>query len=295
VDQGAWKFVGHTVRAHELDLIQSIVNDFAGLSREELGGTVCELLGWTRATGRVKARECRDLLERLEAAGMIRLPPKRRGRPAGSRTAVPVTARGDIPPAFRGTVHDLAPIVIERVTTADERLLFRELVGRHHYLGHAVPYGAHLRYVVYATRPERQVVACVQFSSAAWRMAPRDAWIGWDDATRIRHLPQILNNSRFLVLPWIFAHNLASTILARVARQVAADWTVAYGVRPVLLETLVDPRRFDGASYRAANWIVGGTTTGRGRNDRDRRVVRVPKRVLIYPLVPDAAARLRGR
>ena len=293
--EDAWNFVGHAVRADELDLIRSIVHEYGGLSRMELAATVCELLGWTRATGRLKARECRDLLERLEAAEAIRLPAKRVGRPRGAQTAVPITARGDVAAMIRGTVHDLAPIVIERVTTREARLLFRELIGRHHYLGHATPYGAHLRYVIYATRPQRQVVACLQFSSAAWRLTPRDAWIGWDEATRVRHLPQVLNNSRFLVLPWIAAYNLASTILSRVARQVVPDWATTYGVTPLLLETLVDPRRFDGASYRAANWIVVGTTTGRGRNDRHRRVVRVPKRVLIYPLVPDAAERLRGR
>ncbi len=290
----AWNFVGHQVDPQELDVIRSVVGECAGLSRDELAATVCELLGWTRATGRLKGRECRDLLERLQAAGVVTLPAKRLGRPVGAHTTVPVTTRGEVQDVVTGTVHDVAPIVIERVTTADDRLLFRELVGRHHYLGHTVPYGAHLRYVIYATRPQRQVVACVQFSSPAWRMAPRDAWIGWDDATRIRHLPLVVNNSRFLVLPWVSVKNLASTILARVARQLVADWTVAYGVRPVLLETLVDPRRFDGASYRAANWIVVGTTTGRGRNDRHRHVVRAPKRVLIYPLVPDAAERLRG-
>jgi len=294
VGEDTWNFVGHTVRPDELDLIRSIVDEFSGLSRVELASTVCELLGWTRATGRLKARECRDLLERLEAAGEISLPAKRMGRPRGAHTTVPAPASGAVAPLIRGTVHDLAPLVIERVTTPEARLLFRELVGRHHYLGYATPYGAHLRYLIYATRPERQVVACMQFSSAAWRMAPRDAWIGWDEATRVRHLPQVVNNSRFLVVPWIAAYNLASTILARVARQVVPDWARMYGVTPVLLETLVDPRRFDGASYRAANWIVVGTTTGRGRNDRHKRAVRIPKRVLIYPLVPDAAQRLQG-
>jgi hypothetical protein len=294
VAEDTWNFVGHSVRADELDLIRSIVDEFAGLSRVELACTVCELLGWTRVTGRLKARECRDMLERLEAAGLVTLPAKRLGRPVRARTTVPMTARGDVQVAVTGTVHDVAPLAIEHVTTADDRRLFRELVGRHHYLGHAVPYGAHLRYVIYATRPQRQVVACVQFSSPAWRMAPRDAWIGWDEATRIRQLPLVVNNSRFLVLPWVSVKNLASTILSRVARRLVAEWRTAYGVTPVLLETLVDPRRFDGASYRAANWIVVGTTTGRGRNDRHRHVVRAPKRVLIYPLVPDAAERLRG-
>jgi hypothetical protein len=261
-----------------------------------LAATVCELLGWSRATGRLKGRECRAFLERLAAAGVVTLPAKRIGRPVGARTAVPVTVRGEVQPPVTGTVGDVAPLRIVRVITPDERLLFRELVGRHHYLGHAVPFGAHLRYLVYASQPEQQVVACAQFSSAAWRMASRDAWIGWDDARRARQLPRVVNNSRFLILPWVRVKNLASAILSQLARRIGADWRAAYGVTPVLLETLIDPARFDGASYRAANWIVVGTTTGRGRNDRTpRRTARVPKRVLIYPLVGDAAQQLRGQ
>ena len=292
---GTWDFVGRPVRQDDLDLIRSVLGDFAGLSREELAATVCEWLSWTRATGRVKARECRAWLERLDTAGLITLPPKRIGRPVGSRTEVPVTARGEAQAGVTGTVRDVAPIAIERVTTADQRRLFRELVGRYHYLGHAVPFGAHLRYLVYASRPARQVVGCVQFSSAAWRMAARDRWIGWEDRTRARQLPRVVNNSRLLILPWVRVKNLASTILSRTARALSADWRQAYGVTPVLLETLVDPARFDGASYRAANWIVVGTTSGRGRDDRDRRAVRVPKRVLLYPLVREAAQQLRGQ
>ncbi|MGH6692915.1 MAG: Druantia anti-phage system protein DruA, partial [Gammaproteobacteria bacterium] len=194
-----------------------------------------------------------------------------------------------------GTVGGLGPLRIVRVTIPDDRVLFRELVGRHHYLGHAVPFGAYLRYLVWASRPQAQVVACAQFSSAAWRMASRDAWIGWDDATRARQLPRVVNNSRFLILPWVRVQNLASTILSQLARRIGTDWRAAYGVTPVLLETLIDPARFDGASYRAANWIVVGTTTGRGRNDRaPRDRVRVPKRVLIYPLGGAATQQLRG-
>ena len=291
----AWNFVGHSVGPDEIDLIKTVVTDYPELSREELGLTACELLGWQRPTGRLKGRECREFLERLEAAGLITLPAKRVGRPAGSRTAVPRTELGDQHPLVTGTVRDLVPLRLVRVTTAEERLLFRELVGRHHYLGHAVPYGAHLRYVVWGAQPQPQVVACAQFSSAAWRMASRDLWIGWDDATRARQLPRVINNSRLLILPWVRVKNLASTILAHLARRVAADWQAAYGVTPLLLETLIDPVRFDGASYRAANWIVVGTTTGRGRNDRaGRRTPRVPKQVLIYPLVRDAGERLRA-
>lgn len=291
----AWNFVGHQVTGDEVQLIRSVVSQCGGLSREELALTVCELLGWSRVSGRLKARECRAFLEQLEAGGLVRLPVKRSGRPVGACTAVPVTSRGDVQVPVTGTVGEITPLEVMRVTTGEERLLFRELVGRHHYLGHAVPFGAHLRYLVYASRPRRQVVACAQFSSAAWRMACRDAWIGWDSAARIRQLPWVVNNSRFLILPWVRVKNLASTVLAQLARRIGAEWRAAYGVTPVLLETLVDPARFDGACYRAANWIVIGTTTGRGRNDRVRgRRPRVPKRVLVYPLVRDAVQQLRG-
>jgi hypothetical protein len=295
VGDATWTCVGHHVGPAELDLIRSMVRDFAGLSREELAATVCELLGWTRPTGRLKRRECREFLERLETAGVLTLPAKRIGRPVGTRTTVPVTERGDDQAVVAGTVRDVAPLEIAPVTTADDRRVFRELVGRHHYLGHAVPFGAHLRYLVSASQPWPQVVACAQFSSAAWRMACRDVWIGWDDATRRRHLPLVLTNSRFLILPWVRVKNLASTILARLAQRIGADWQAAYGVRPVLLETLIDPARFDGACYRAANWIVVGMTTGRGRNDRRRRAPRAPKRVLLYPLARHAVQQLRGR
>ena len=291
---GVWRFVGHDVSSEDLGLVRTVIGDYATLSREELAATICELLGWTRPTGRLKARECREWLERLAAAGVIVLPPKRVGRPAGTATRVPVTACGEAQPMMTGTVRDVAPIRIERVTAPPQRQLFRELVGRYHYLGHTVPFGAHLRYLVVASQPQRQVVGCVQFSSPAWRMAARDAWIGWDDATRIRQLSHVVNNSRLLILPWVRVKNLASTILARSARALIADWRAAYGVTPLLVETLVDPRWFDGASYRAANWIVVGTTTGRGRGDGRHRAVRAPKRVLLYPLVRDAAAQLRG-
>jgi len=142
VGEDAWNFVGHHVGPDELDLIKTILGQYAGLSREELAATVCELLGWTRATGRLKTRECREFLERLAAAGVVTLPLKRIGRPVGARTTVPVTVRGDIHAAVTGTARDVAPLRIVRLTTADDRFLFRELVGRHHYLGHAVPVGA---------------------------------------------------------------------------------------------------------------------------------------------------------
>jgi len=164
-------------------------------------------------------------------------------------------------------VGELAPVVLEPVGREDERLLFRELVGRYHYRGHTVPFGAHLRYLVYVSRPERQVVGCLQFSSPAWRMAERDRWIGWNETARKRNLQQIVNNSRFLIVPWVGVRNLASSILSVAMRRIGSDWRERYGTGLLLAETLVDGERFRGTCYRAANWIALGKTTGRGRMD----------------------------
>ena len=169
-------------------------------------------------------------------------------------------------------------------------------MGRYHYLGHTVPFGAHLRYLVFASRPVRAVVGCLQFSSPAWRMAARDRWIGWDDATRARNLQRVVNNSRFLLLPWVAVRNLASAVLARGLGQLVADWPQHYHIEPWLVETLVDPRRYHGGSYRAANWVALGATSGRGRMDRHgRRAGEAPKTVLVYPVVRNAKRRLRER
>ena len=278
----------------EVTLIREIVRDCAGLSRMELARTVCELLRWRRPNGRLKARECREFLERLDAGGALVLPDKRQGRATGSVTRVPRTAAGEPGRPLLGSVRDVDPLQVELVREPAQRLLFRELVGRYHYLGHTVPFGAHLRYLVFASRPARAVVGCLQFPSPAWRMAARDRWVGWDDATRARNLQRVVNNSRFLLLPWVAVRNLASAVLARGLGQLVVDWPRHYKLEPWLVETLVDPRRHHGGSYRAANWVALGATSGRGRMDRyGRRAGEAPKTVLVYPVVRDAQRRLR--
>jgi hypothetical protein len=288
------RFSGRQFIPEELTLIREVVESCSGLSRKELAQTLCELLGWVRPSGALKGRECREFLERLEAAGVLALPEKQPGRPVGSRTRVPVTERGDYGPELVGEVSEFAPIQIEPVETQDQRLLFRELVGRHHYLGHAVPFGAQRRYLLWASRPQRAVVGCVQFSSPAWRMAARDAWIGWDDATRARNLQRVVANSRFLLLPWVRVQNLASVALSLAVRQLVVDWPRRYGVEVLLVETLVDIARYSGHCYRAANWICLGRTAGRGRMDRKHhRHGAANKTVWVYPLTKDAPRRLR--
>jgi hypothetical protein len=188
-------------------------------------------------------------------------------------------------------VEEFTPLDVERVENQQQRQLFGELLSRYHYLGYAMPYGARLQYLVYVSRPRREVVGCVQFSSPAWRMKVRDQWIGWDDASRKLRLQHIVNNSRLLVIARI--RNLASMALSGALRRLRADWRRQYGVDPWLVETLVDRQRFHGGCYRAANFIVLGETSGRGRMDRShQRHGAQVKTVLVYPLVKNARRRL---
>lgn len=291
---GRWSAYGRRFSSAEQVVIRDVVARCSGLSRRELGHTIAELLGWRRPTGALKAQECRELLEQLEHAGELELPAKRAGRPVGSSPTVPRTDFGEPGPALTCGVEDLAPILLEPVSSPEQHRWFRELVGRHHYLGYRVPFGAHVKYLAWASPPHRAVLGCVQFSSAAWRMAARDRWIGWDDVARLARLPHVVANSRFLILPWLRVSNLASHVLALSARRLALDWTQRHGVEPWLLETLVDPARFHGGCYRAANWLALGTTTGRGRMDRAHaRHGVAPKTILVHPLVRDARQRLR--
>jgi Domain of unknown function (DUF4338) len=294
-DNGGFGCSGRRFTAPEIELIREMVATCRGLSRKELANTVSELLGWTRANGSLKEAECLMLLARLEAAGLVTLPVKQQTRPIGSVTSIPHTAAGEPGRALQGRVETFAPVLVERVTDAGARQRFRELVGRYHALGYKVPFGGHLQYLVSVARPVPTVVGGLQFSSAAWRIEARDRWIGWDDATRARHLHRVVNNSRLLLLPWVHIQNLVSAMLARALRLLTGDWQAQYGVRPLLVETFVDSAQYTGGCYRAANWLEVGETSGRGRDDRQhRRHGAQPKRVFVYPLRGNALARLRG-
>jgi len=286
------RFSGRKFTAKEVSLIQEIVETCTGISRAELAQTICELLDWRRTGGGLKARECRDLLERLESQGALVLPAKKSPGANQSRKSIAPAGDGEVHSELTGSVEEFTPIDVELVQSRQQRQLFKELVSRYHYLGYAMPYGARLQYLVYVNRPRREVVGCVQFSSPAWRMKVRDQWIGWDDATREARLQHVVNNSRLLILARI--NNLVSMLLACTLRRLRTDWYRQYGLEPWLLETLVDQERFYGGCYRAANWIVLGQTTGRGRMDRaNERHGASVKTVLVYPLVKNALRRLR--
>jgi hypothetical protein len=276
-------FCGRALTAGELGLVRRIVADFPRLSQAELAHTLCELLEWRRPNGKLKSPECVEWLQKLRDRNALpRLPELRLTKPRGAHR-FHADPQADPQPPLRGRLADYQPLQFQLIEDLAGRRLFQQYIQRYHPLGYRVPYGAKLRYLVRGQAPPQPVLACLLFTSAAWKMAPRDAWIGWSDAARRANLPRLVNNGRFLILPWVEVPHLASHILALAARQLPTDWLAAYRVRPLLLETLVD-RPYTGTCYRAANWIVVGQTQGRGRMDRTHRAQGSSKDILLYPL-----------
>jgi hypothetical protein len=287
----AFTFCGRTFRPDELELMRQTALEFSALGVTEIARTVCELLEWKRRSGRLKNHECRQLLERLQAEGFLKLPDVRKLGGRGARRIEVSRVCGE-PAPVACAVSECEPLKLVLVEGQTESRRWREQMERYHYLGCRVPFGANLRYWV---RNQDRELACLLWTSPAWRMQARDAWIGWDDEQRRRNLQRIVNNGRFLILPWVRVQGLASKILALGARHMPRDWESHYGHRPLLLETLVDASRFRGTCYRAANWLHVGQTVGRGRMDQEHQAHgQAVKNIYLYPLVRDARQRLRG-
>jgi Domain of unknown function (DUF4338) len=284
-------FCGRTFRVGEVELMRQIALEFSALGVTEIARTVCELLEWKRPGGGLKNHECRQLLERLQVEGLLKLPDLRKLGGRGPRRA-DISRPCFEPAAVACAASECEPLELALVESKAESARWREQVERYHYLGCPVPFGASLRY--WARHRDREL-GCLLWTSPAWKMQARDTWIGWSDPQRQRNLQSIVNNGRFLILPWVRVKGLASKILALSARQMPQDWQDRYGRRPVLLETLVDAARFRGTCYRAANWIHVGQTAGRGRMDRKHEAHgRVVKDIYVYPLARDVRQLLCG-
>lgn len=272
-------YCGRNFSSEELALMQQAARDCAGLGITEMARTICEWLDWKRPNGQLKNHECRLLLERLGRDGFLTLPPL---RPTGRRGPRRVSVDLETPPSIHATVAELEPLRVTLVDASGSQL-WRQLIERFHYLGWRVPFGAHLRYFVESG--DGQILACLLWTSPAWKIAARDQWIGWNLQQRTRNLQYIVNNGRFLILPSVHVKGLASTILARSVRQLPHDWRQHYGYTPLLLETLVDAERFRGTCYRAANWICLGQTAGGNRKDRLRESnSKTAKLIFVFPL-----------
>jgi hypothetical protein len=248
---------------------------------------VCEVFDWCKADGSLKDMSCRVALLRMHREGLIELPaPRHPVNPC--RSFDQRTAQAHPGALLEAAVHELGELRLERVERAASAL-WNEYIERYHYLGYKPLAGAQLRY--FAHTPQR-LVGLLGFGAAAWMSGPRDAWIGWSGEQRRRNLGAVVNNARFLVLPWIRVKGLASKLLAVASRVLAQDWEGRYGYRPVLLETFVEAQRFTGTCYRAGNWTCVGETQGRGKLG-DHRLAQVPiKTVWVYPLAKDFRAQL---
>lgn len=275
------KYRGRVIRDGDVAFIQDLIHRHRGASRRGLSKELCAAWGWVQPNGTPCDGVARGLLLALERAGRIELPARRRvprnpllERSKPSRISIDQTP-------LRATLAQLRPLEFVQVRRTAEEALFNGLIEEHHYLGYTQPVGAHLKYVVYAAgRP----VACCSFSSAPRHLGPRDRFIGWSAEARRRNLRFVAYNPRFLILPWVEVRHLASHLLARLARVVVEDWRRIYGHPLYFLETFVDPERYRGTCYLAANWVVLGRTTGRGKDAPTKRPTRSIKQVLGYPL-----------
>jgi len=264
----------------DLAQVREAIDEAQPRQRTEIARRVCQALDWKNALGQPKLMSCRVALLRLHRAGHIELPPPRNGNGNGQGLSV---QRVTWPPQdpVTGSVKDLPGLVLDAVQGKEDSALWNGLVDRHHYLGYTPLPGAQLRYLI---RWEGGVLGALGFGAAAWKVAARDQWVGWTAVEREAHLCRVINNARFLILPWVKVRNLASRVLSLAARRVVGDFEAHYGIRPVLLETFVEQQRFRGTCYRAANWTRVGETTGRGKCDRRHRADLPVKDIYLYPL-----------
>lgn len=255
-----------------------------GLSRQ-----LCEHWNWRNEAGRLKDMACRSLLLKLEAHGLLRLPPRRTASVNARRNRqLPEVSCPDRP--VECSLAQLGRVQVKLVASPSEGALFRFLLGRHHYLGYGNTVGQNLKYLLHAS--DGRPLGALLFGAAAWTCAARDSWIGWSDSQRQERLARIANNARFLILPWVRVRCLGSHALGLAAARVSQDWQVKYGHGIEVLETFVDVERFRGTCYRAAGWQHVGQTTGRTRNDRQRTQRGLPKKVFVKALGTDGKERL---
>jgi hypothetical protein len=274
------KLCGRPLSAADVETIHREIRLADPPIRSEIARRVCRALKWTNALGQPKLMSARVGLLRLHRAGIIELPAPTGGNGNGQ----PLKHEPKQWPPERplsGSVGTLSGLRLSPVTDKGASRLWNGLIDRYHYLGYTPLPGAQLRYLI---ESDQGLLGALGFGAAAWKVASRDQWIGWDRAGREAHLGRVLNNARFLLLPWVQVRNLASKILALSAKQVPEDFAIRYGVRPVLLETFVEIPRFTGTCYRAANWRYLGDTQGRGKCDVTHQGPLSRKAVYVYPL-----------
>jgi Domain of unknown function (DUF4338) len=279
----SWQYRGREVGGSEVAYLRQLIQEHPELSRYALSRKVCEAWQWIQPNGSLCDMVCRGLLLLLHRAGAIQLPAPRRGshnRPEGHPR--PETVVPDNRPV-RGPLAELGALEFQQVRRTEQEPLFNSLIEQYHYLGYQQPVGEHLKYLVSS---RGQVIACLAWCSAPRHLAGRDRFIGWSAEARKRNLHLLAYNTRFLILPWIQVQHLASHILGRMAKILPQDWQQIYAHPVYWLETFIDPARFKGTCYRAANWLHLGSTTGRGHNAPTKKRTQPVRELFGYPLTP---------
>jgi hypothetical protein len=287
--QGTLSYRHRVITDDDVVFIRRLIAEHPGASRRVLSRKLCEAWNWVQANGSPRDMVCRGLMLMLHREGLIELPPVRfvPRNPLAQRSQAALVTVDEAPLLM--SLAELGEIELRQVRRTPEEGLFNSLVQQHHYLGYAQPVGEHLKYLVYARgRP----IACVAWSSVPRHLGSRDRHIGWSARARLANIGLLAYNTRFLILPWVKVAHLASHLLGRVARRLSGDWQHLYGHPILFLETFVDPQRFRGTCYRAANWVHMGVTTGRGKDAPSHQANRSIKNVLGLPLVKDFRQRL---
>ncbi len=277
------KYRGRVVTAEDILYIRELIAAHPRASRRRLSEKLCEAWQWKQANGALRDMVCRGLLLMLDRAGEIELPAVKfvPHNPFVER-ARPEPRPVDATPIL-GPLAELRPVEIEQVRRTDHDRLFNSLMEQHHYLAYEQPVGEHLKFLVWA---QGRPIACMAWSSAPSHLGSRDRYIGWSAEARRRNIRFLAYNTRYLILPWVHVPHLASHILGRMASQLSPEWERMYDHPVYFAETFIDPTRFRGTCYRAANWKFLGLTTGRGKNDHTYKPNRPIKEVLGLPLTP---------
>ena len=324
------EYSGRTFSPEEITLIQWTVKRYPRLSRNEMAKTICEFLEWKQPSGKSKTTQCVSLLVEMEKTGLVDLPPvqthSRRKKPDPSRKEETVTKKeasngllSEEEATITGAekkaaqengkphqetagptqkqeevmdeVRHCGKIELKIPESSADKNRWRTCMQRYHMLGHSEGYGARLKYFI---QTEGKDIGCLQFTASAWALSARDKWIGWTEKDKKARLHLVINNSRFLVLPWVHVNNLGSRVLSLAAQQIQKDWLRVYYYVPVMLESFVDTAYYQGTSYKAANWVYLGHTQGRGRNDRYEERLLTKKAIYVYPLEKKFREILKG-
>ena len=285
------RYCGRSFGASEIETLRRLIAEHPTSNRARLSRLVCEALDWRRSDGRLKDMSCRVAMLRMQNDGLIQLPPPQNGNNNGRRYQRRTRQAEPERLSLAASAGALENLRLELVTDRTQSHLWNEYIDRYHYLGYQPLPGAQLRYMAKAND---QVLALLGFGAAAWKTAPRDRFIGWTTQQRKDRLHLVVNNARFLILPWVQCRNLASRVLAMAARRLPDDWSQRYNYRPILLETFVEIPRFRGTCYKAANWIYLGETQGRGKLDIEHQAQLPRKGIWVHPLVRDFRRQLCG-